>query len=66
MLEFSGLHFLGSRMGAMPSHMVIVQIKYVVIGIPHPHPISAGSYPVAQASPELVALLLQPVSARTP
>lgn len=37
-LEFSGLNFLSSRMGAMPSHMVILQLKYVVIGIPHPTP----------------------------
>lgn len=64
-LEFSGLNFLGSRMGAMPSHMVILQIKYVVIGTPRPYPISAGSNPGAQTRPELAALLLQPMSGRT-
>lgn len=63
-LKFSGLNFLGSRMGAMPSHMVILQIKYVVIEIPHPYPISAGSNPGAQTRSELAALLLQPMSGR--
>lgn len=60
--ESPGLCFLIYRMGAMPSHMVILKIKYAEIGIsPLLLTVPTGSDYVPQISPGLVTLLLQPI-----